>query len=156
MKEYVLGFAFDARLSTVLLIQKTKPEWQCGKLNGVGGKIEEGETPLQAMEREFEEETRFKGFDWIPFGEMKGKELDGSPWIIYLFTCKSFKYLPVGYISPTKERVVEENVICESSFDKRYARVWNLCWLLPMAINKLKRNEKFYLKIEEVHEAKDN
>lgn len=54
-----------------LLIRKTHPEWQKGKLNGIGGKIEKKEkltsngivdhwlleTPFEAMIREFHEET---------------------------------------------------------------------------------------------------
>lgn len=56
-KEYCLGFLFDPSFENVVLIKKNRPEWQAGKLNGVGGKIEEGETPLEAMVREFWEET---------------------------------------------------------------------------------------------------
>lgn len=56
---YVVGFLFSEDESRVLLVLKNRPAWQEGKLNGVGGKIEAGETPLQAMEREFKEETYF-------------------------------------------------------------------------------------------------
>lgn len=56
MTHYVLGFAFDD-LGRVALIQKEKPAWQKGRWNGVGGKVEEDETPTQAMVREFHEET---------------------------------------------------------------------------------------------------
>jgi 8-oxo-dGTP diphosphatase len=42
--QYVLGFLFDPSQKDVVLIKKLKPEWQKGKLNGVGGKIEEGES----------------------------------------------------------------------------------------------------------------
>jgi 8-oxo-dGTP pyrophosphatase MutT (NUDIX family) len=56
---YVVGFLFSQDESKVLLVWKNRPAWQNGKLNGIGGKIEAGETPLQAMEREFKEETYF-------------------------------------------------------------------------------------------------
>jgi 8-oxo-dGTP pyrophosphatase MutT (NUDIX family) len=56
---YVLGFVFNRNLGRVLLVLKNRPAWQANKLNGIGGKIEVGETPLQAMEREFREETGF-------------------------------------------------------------------------------------------------
>ena len=42
---YVLGFAFSKSGQMVLLIWKNKPEWQRGKMNGIGGKIELGEHP---------------------------------------------------------------------------------------------------------------
>lgn len=54
---YVVGFMLDAEREHVVLIEKARPAWQAGKLNGVGGKIEKGETPHEAMAREFEEET---------------------------------------------------------------------------------------------------
>src|SRR5437588_12445111 len=57
MMKYCLGFAFDNAGQNVVLIRKKKPEWQAGKLNGVGGKIEELETVYEAMSREFQEET---------------------------------------------------------------------------------------------------
>lgn len=60
MKFYVLGFMFDSSKSHVVLINKLRPEWQVGKLNGVGGHIESNESdesPVQAMVREFKEET---------------------------------------------------------------------------------------------------
>lgn len=57
MKEYVLGFMFTEDGKGVVLIQKKKPAWQHGRWNGIGGKIEERETPEKAIVREFEEET---------------------------------------------------------------------------------------------------
>lgn len=55
--DYCLGFAFTVD-GSVALIRKAKPEWQAGKLNGVGGKIEEFDpSPVHAMTREFMEET---------------------------------------------------------------------------------------------------
>jgi 8-oxo-dGTP diphosphatase len=57
MREYVCGFLFTPERDRVLLIRKNRPAWQAGKLNGIGGKIEPGETPAQAMVREFREET---------------------------------------------------------------------------------------------------
>lgn len=58
MTRYVLGFMVWGSL--VSLIRKKRPEWQAGKLNGVGGHVEEGEPPRNAMAREFFEETGVK------------------------------------------------------------------------------------------------
>lgn len=41
----------------VLLILRNKDDWQKGKLNLPGGKIEPGETPIEAAFRELKEET---------------------------------------------------------------------------------------------------
>src|SRR5258708_364006 len=37
---YVCGFMMSYDLMQFLLIRKTHPDWQKGKLNGIGGKIE--------------------------------------------------------------------------------------------------------------------
>jgi 8-oxo-dGTP diphosphatase len=58
MQEYVAGLALSES-HQLLLVRKKRPEWQRGLLNAVGGKIEDGETPEQAMAREFLEETGY-------------------------------------------------------------------------------------------------
>jgi 8-oxo-dGTP pyrophosphatase MutT (NUDIX family) len=57
IRGYVLGFYFSEDLDKVLLILKNRPPHLANKLNGVGGKLEERETELDAMVREFKEET---------------------------------------------------------------------------------------------------
>ena len=41
MINYVLGFATDGQ--QIVLIRKNKPDYMKGKLNGIGGKIEQSE-----------------------------------------------------------------------------------------------------------------
>lgn len=57
MKNYVLGFLFSPDLESVALILKNRPAFLEGKLNGIGGHVEEDESPMSAVIREFEEET---------------------------------------------------------------------------------------------------
>jgi 8-oxo-dGTP diphosphatase len=47
MQTYACGFLFSLDRTRVLLIRKRRPAWQAGRLNGVGGKIEPGETPAK-------------------------------------------------------------------------------------------------------------
>ena len=63
-KIMVLGFLFSTKATHVALIRKQKPVWQKGYLNGIGGKIEENETPHNAMIREFQEETGMCFSEW--------------------------------------------------------------------------------------------
>lgn len=103
MKKYVLGFLFSPNLKRVVLIEKTKPEWQAGRLNGVGGKIEWGEVPLTAVRREFYEETNVYINDWEPVDEMSG---DG--WHVSVFATASDQI--EWATTKTEERVFVVNV----------------------------------------------
>lgn len=75
-QRYVCGFAFydieSGFRPRVVLMRKVKPDWQAGKLNGVGGKIEAGETPEVAMAREFKEETGVttSPLEWEAYAKM--------------------------------------------------------------------------------------
>ena len=57
MQKYAAGFLIDRDREQVVLLKKAKPAWQAGRYNAVGGKIEVGETPVEAMKREFQEEA---------------------------------------------------------------------------------------------------
>ena len=57
--QYVLGFITDGH--RVLLIKKNRPENQVGLYNGIGGKVNDNELPLDAMIRESKEETNLDG-----------------------------------------------------------------------------------------------
>jgi 8-oxo-dGTP pyrophosphatase MutT (NUDIX family) len=72
---YVLGFMFDENEENhVVLLRKSHPDWQAGKLNGVGGEIREGECSIDAMDREFREEIgvpQTAGY-WQKFATLRG------------------------------------------------------------------------------------
>ncbi len=55
--EYTVGFIFTPTFDRVLLVHKNRPDWQVGKLNGIGGKFEEGETTVECIVREVQEES---------------------------------------------------------------------------------------------------
>ncbi len=60
-QRYALGFAFGyhgiREQLHVAMVQKVRPMWQAGNYNGIGGHVEPGESSLDAMVREFHEET---------------------------------------------------------------------------------------------------
>ena len=80
MQEYVCGLLFSVDRARVLLIRKRRPAWQAGRLNGVGGKVEPGETVYEAMRREFREEAGLDGIDWRP-----GVVITGPDWRGHFF-----------------------------------------------------------------------
>jgi len=69
-QDYVLGFAFSNDNKRVALIKKNRPAWQKDKYNGIGGKIIENEQPIQAMIREFKEETGVEEYGFQEFAKL--------------------------------------------------------------------------------------
>lgn len=61
-KRYTVIFILNNTHTKVLLQLKNRTEY-AGKLNGVGGKVEDGETPEQGAYREILEETSIKSKD---------------------------------------------------------------------------------------------
>lgn len=86
IQKYVLGFAFCDNREFVLMVRKERgPQINIGKLNGIGGRIENDELPLKAMERECREEAGVEA-EWHELGVMKGKD-----WEVHLF-CADFVF----------------------------------------------------------------
>lgn len=120
---YVVGFMFNPTEDAVLLIRKTHPDWQKGKLNGVGGRIEESESAAEAMRREFLEETGIDHADWRKFCVLG----DARNWQIHFF-------FAVGPIGKAEELTDERPEIhCVSALPTN--TIPNLKWLIPMALS---------------------
>ncbi len=127
MISYVCGFMFSENRNKVALISKLKPEWQKGKLNGIGGKIEPGEGYLNAMVREFKEETGVETTtdEWKTFAY-----LSGTDWSVNFF--RSFSDKVYNVVSKTEEEVLLLFPGWISSLDV----IPNLLWLIPLALDK--------------------
>lgn len=139
MKEYVLGFAFSRDKKDIVLIDKLRPAWQKGKLNGIGGKVEpEDLSPLHAMIREFKEETGVDTFDrigdltngWDHFGTMTfHNDVTGQPCRIFLF--KMFSNCIY------KCQTIEDEQVIKLSVDTALTKkpiMHNLPILIPLAL----------------------
>lgn len=133
--DYVVGFMFDEAKERVVLIRKTKPKWQEGLFNGVGGKIECGgkpswgvdwaEKPCDAMAREFKEETgvETRGDQWKFHGTMNGE--DWSVWV----------YSIIGPVDEVK--TIEEEEVVVFDVESLYGVEWvvpNLKWMIPFVL----------------------
>lgn len=121
---YVCGFAFSP--TKVALIRKTKPEWQAGRLNGIGGKVEGGETHIEAMIREFEEETGCHVEDWEVFVTLQSPPGWKNAWSVYFF--RAF-----GVDLTKLKSVTEEEVVVVPWLDLPSSVIHNLRWLIPLA-----------------------
>lgn len=65
--DYVLALLFTADAREVVLVRKTRPAWQAGRVNALGGKLHNGETVLQAARREVREEAGVDVDRWEEF-----------------------------------------------------------------------------------------
>jgi 8-oxo-dGTP diphosphatase len=126
-KRMVAGFMFSPDRKRVVLIEKTKPEWQRGLLNGVGGKIEGGELPYQAQVREFREEGGYTiedpKNDWKCFYVLTGDFGE-----VHFF--KGF-----GDVDKVQTMEDEKIVIINVTELWSYKTVYNLKWLIPLALD---------------------
>lgn len=121
MIRYVCGFAFTADMGAVALIEKARPAWQAGHLNGVGGHIEAGETDYEAMRREFGEETGQDIESWKRFCVLTGNGFEVS------FFYAAVEQLAVRTVTDESVHVVPVGKVGSRNI------LPNLHWLIPMA-----------------------
>lgn len=57
MYRYVLALLFTADRRQIVLMEKTRPAWQQGRVNALGGKLRAGESAEDAARREVREEA---------------------------------------------------------------------------------------------------
>lgn len=145
MKRHVLGYAFaldplGQYPATVLLIHKKRPAFLAGMWNGIGGKIEPGETGLQAMVREFKEEcgitTRQK--EWERIAHAAYPSVDSQ---MDVYRC----FLPISQL--LRYRTMTDEVVCHFDVDRvledggksRLTITQEAQYFIPMAIDRRER-----------------
>ncbi|MGC8492050.1 MAG: NUDIX domain-containing protein [Syntrophobacteraceae bacterium] len=125
---YVLGFVFTSTPKNVLLTEKNCPDWQKGKWNGIGGKIEAGEKPIDAMVREMFEETTISisAPDWHHYATMVG---DDFQCFVFAASC-FFDHFPCACNPDTGERLL----LVPISQLSRFPRLANTSFLIEAAL----------------------
>ena len=152
---YVAGFMLDTSLRHVALIKKNRPAWQLGKYNGIGGAIMSSESPIDAMVREFQEETGCVtcASDWHEYANLRDAQYE---WIVHWFwnISKLSTLRELG--SPTDEivKIVHVSDVLLQNWHAAIEMLTfmpNLNWLLQMAINNIHGEDKCsYHQITEV------
>ncbi len=131
MVYYTLGFIFNSSLNQVLLVHKLRPDWQNGKVNGIGGKIEEGEESLACIVSEVQEES--------------GLIIGPDQWVFFGVTTLPDAHVDVYTTIYKGDASDIENVNDEKiewcDINKLPSNIiTNLSWLVPMALDKIKNN----------------
>ncbi|WP_425153763.1 8-oxo-dGTP diphosphatase [Candidatus Palauibacter sp.] len=112
---------YVVRDGEILLIHK-KRGIGAGKLNGAGGKVDPGESCLDAAVREFEEELRARPLDPRKLGEVGFDVVDGASILIHVFRADALD----GEPSETDEAVPLWAPVDEIPYDRMWAddRYW--------------------------------
>lgn len=122
-RPYVLGIFTQGH--QLALIRKQRPQWQAGLLNGIGGRVERGETPDVAMAREFGEET---GYDepvaWRLFCVVT------NPAARYRIYC----FHGTGELAKLRT-MTDEPVVIQAAIPLPDDIVGKVRWLVPLAMD---------------------
>lgn len=123
-QQYVLGFAFNLSGDRVALVRKARPDWQAGKLNGFGGKVEPGETPHAAMHREFLEETGQHAALWQHFARLQ----DPGTFRVDCF----WTFAQLDQLRSTNDEPIVRPLVAKLG---EHFLVPGVSWLIPLALS---------------------
>ncbi|MDD5649273.1 MAG: NUDIX domain-containing protein [Candidatus Nanoarchaeia archaeon] len=127
MEKYTVGIYFDDQLKRIALILKNRPKWQEGRFNFPGGHIEENESGINCVIREFQEECGINTSinDWKEIGIILNEEF----YEVKVFT--AIQKIEHGEIC-TKE----DQMVTWVDIDNLPTNIIsNLYWLIPFAFN---------------------
>lgn len=152
---YVVGFVTDEDHRQVLLVRKARPEWQAGLVNGIGGKIQQlpprnntecWESALEAMHREFSEETGTSdALQWTLRIELKpyDRRYKGS----VLFWTATMEYDAIKALDQKEingERLEAWPLSRSGHISRHASAVPNLAWTLPLCLDRSVKHAVIY------------
>ena len=130
VKTFCLGFLFSDDRNWVVMTKKNRPDWQAGKMNGLGGAVKIGELPEEAMIREFQEESGIYFESWKMFAEIFSP---GSRVIVYC------GFAPFSLVRSVKTQTDEPVCVLHISHVLKYStNVPTVNWLIAMALDEVK------------------
>ena len=121
---YVLALLFTADRRRVALMHKTRPAWQAGRVNALGGKLLPDESPAAAARREVLEEAGVDVRDWEEF-------LVWDDPVYRMHAVRAFDE------AAERVRTAEDQEVFLAPVDALPASlIDNLRWLVPLALDR--------------------
>lgn len=121
---YVLALLFSADRSRVVLMRKTRPAWQAGRVNALGGKLLPDETAIDAARREVREEAGVDVARWEEF-------LVWDDPVYRMHAVRAFDDAAL------RARTAEDQQVFLAPVDALPAElIDNLRWLVPLALDR--------------------
>lgn len=142
-KQYVNGFMFDNDGDYMAFVKKLRfppnQDWTENPYNGIGGKIEAGESNVEAMIREFKEETGVttQPEDWELFAVTENPQ-----WVVFYF--KAFNTKLLSQVETMDEPIVIRPAIAHIDTVK------HLSFLLPLALYTNQEGAAMFREISDV------
>ena len=121
---YALALLFTPERDAVVLMHKTRPAWQAGRVNALGGKLHPGESPRDAARREVREEAAVDVPDWEEF-------LVWDDPVYRMHALRAFH--PAARSARTAE---DQEVFLAGTAALPAALIDNLRWLIPLALDR--------------------
>lgn len=116
-----LMFVVDRKRGEVLLIRKKRGLGK-GKINGPGGKMDPGETPVECAVRETQEELGVTAEGAVKHGELWFEFTDGLKMLVHVFLAESHE----GEARETEEAIPRWTALAELPFGEMWEddRFW--------------------------------
>ncbi|GJG85842.1 hypothetical protein tb265_10230 [Gemmatimonadetes bacterium T265] len=121
---YVLALLFTPDGGRVVLVHKTRPAWQAGRVNALGGKLHPGESAADAARRETREEAGVDVAGWDEF-----LVWDDAQYRMH--ACRAFD--PAAERAYTAE---DQDVFLADALALPPNVIDNLRWLVPLALDR--------------------
>jgi 8-oxo-dGTP diphosphatase len=121
---YVLALLFTPDRRRVVLMHKTRPAWQAGRVNALGGKLHPGESPADAARREVREEAGVDVEGWEEF-------LTWDDPVYRMHALRAFDAAAADARTAEDQEVFLADVAALPA-----ALVDNLRWLVPLALDR--------------------
>lgn len=136
----VVGFMLSHDRKLVALIRKNRPAYQKGKLNGIGGKLEDHEQPIDAMVREFFEETgaQTTSADWTPFAKLTSEK-----WHVWF-------YFTFGDVTSLKAMTDEQVEIVSVGTLGSENTMSNVRWMIPLCLDDRRAGDFYQISSDDV------